>query len=138
MGLVTGQWTQAILPPVEQFYLGGSRFTRGYYSGEVAGDKALAATVEFQLNTLIDLSWIGYRNEVQSQFYIFYDWGEAWENLSTARGARLAWAGGGARLQVSRNVEVDFEALGRLVLQPPPSTNDLNGIGLYWRVVGRF
>ena len=46
MGLLTGQWSDNILPPAEQFYLGGSRFTRGYYAGQVPGDKALAATVE--------------------------------------------------------------------------------------------
>ena len=51
MGLVTGQWSDDILPPAEQFYLGGSQFTRGYYAGQVPGDKALAATVELQLNT---------------------------------------------------------------------------------------
>ena len=38
MGLVTGQWTNVILPPAEQFYLGGARFTRGYYAGQVPGD----------------------------------------------------------------------------------------------------
>ncbi|HEY6431759.1 MAG TPA: POTRA domain-containing protein, partial [Acetobacteraceae bacterium] len=43
MGLLTGQLSPDILPPVEQFYLGGSRFTRGYYSGQVTGDRALAA-----------------------------------------------------------------------------------------------
>ena len=46
MGLLTGQWSDNILPPAEQFYLGGARFTRGYYAGQVPGDKALAATVE--------------------------------------------------------------------------------------------
>ena len=51
MGLLTGQWSGDILPPAEQFYLGGARFTRGYYAGQVPGDKALAATVELQLNT---------------------------------------------------------------------------------------
>jgi hemolysin activation/secretion protein len=138
MGLVTGQWTPDILPPAEQFYLGGSRFTRGFYSGQVPGDKALAVTVEPQLNTLIDLSWIGSRTEVASQFYLFYDWGESWQNLSSDLHARLASAGGGMRLQMTRNVEVDLEALGRLTIHPPPATADMNGIGLYWRVVGRF
>lgn len=138
MGLVTGQWTPDILPPSEQFYLGGSRFTRGFYAGQVPGDKALALTIEPQLNTLIDLSWIGSRTEVASQFYLFYDWGETWQDLSSDLHARLASAGGGARLQVTRNVEVDLEALGRFTIRPPPATADMNGIGLYWRVVGRF
>jgi hemolysin activation/secretion protein len=138
MGLVTGQWTPDILPPSEQFYLGGSRFTRGFYAGQVPGDKALAITIEPQLNTLVDLSWIGSRTEVASQFYVFYDWGESWQNLGSDLHARLASAGGGARLQVTKNVELDLEALGRFTIHPPPSTADMNGIGLYWRVVGRF
>ncbi len=138
MGLVTGQWTPNILPPAEQFYLGGSRFTRGFYAGQVPGDKALALTIEPQLNTLIDLSWIGSRTEVASQFYLFYDWGESWQNLSSDLQARLASAGGGARLQMTKNVEVDLEALGRFTIHPPPATADMNGIGLYWHVVGRF
>jgi hemolysin activation/secretion protein len=138
MGLITGQWTPDILPPAEQFYLGGSRFTRGFYAGQVPGDKALALTIEPQLNTVVDLSWIGSRTEVASQFYAFYDWGESWQNLSSDLHARLASAGGGARLQMTKNVEVDLEALGRFTLHPPPATADMNGIGLYWRVVGRF
>ena len=45
MGLLAGQWSGNVLPPAEQFYLGGARFTRGYYAGQVPGDKALAATL---------------------------------------------------------------------------------------------
>ena len=59
MGLLAGQLSNDILPPAEQFYLGGTQFTRGYYSGQVAGDKALAATAELQLNTGVDLSRLG-------------------------------------------------------------------------------
>jgi hemolysin activation/secretion protein len=29
MGLLAGQWTNSVLPPSEQFYLGGAQFTRG-------------------------------------------------------------------------------------------------------------
>ena len=32
MDLLTGQWSDTVLPPAEQFYLGGARFTRGYTS----------------------------------------------------------------------------------------------------------
>ena len=59
MGLLTGQWSPNILPPAEQFYLGGARFTRGYYAGQVPGDKALAATVELQLNTGFETTLFG-------------------------------------------------------------------------------
>jgi hemolysin activation/secretion protein len=138
MTFATGQYTPSVLPPAEEFYLGGSRFTRGFYSGQVPGDKALAATGELQLNTVIDMSWVRASTEVQSQFYLFYDWGEVWQNLATNAGAHLASAGGGARLQMTKNVELDLEALDRLTMRPPPLTSDMNGIGLYWRVVGRF
>jgi hemolysin activation/secretion protein len=138
MTLLTGQWSGDVLPPAEQFYLGGSRFTRGFYSGQVPGDKALAATAELQLNTTVDMSWIGSHAEVASQFYLFYDWGEVWQNQSVDFAARLASAGGGLRLQMTSYVEVDLEALGRFTKHPPPATSDMNGIGLYWRLVGRF
>ncbi len=138
MGLLTGQWTNDILPPAEQFYLGGSRFTRGFYSGQVPGDKALAATVELQFNTTIDLTSLGSQADVAAQFYLFYDWGETWQNQSTDFAARLASAGGGARLQMTKYVELDLEALGRFTKHPPPATSDTNGIGLFARLVGRF
>ena len=137
-GILTGQWSNDILPPAEQFYLGGSRYTRGYFSGQVPGDKALAATVELQLNTTANLSSVGGRGDVFSQYYIFYDWGETWQNQSADRAARVASAGGGVRLQITEHAELDLEALGRLNKRPPPLLNDLNGIGLYWRIVGRF
>jgi hemolysin activation/secretion protein len=138
MGLVTGQYTPDILPPAEEFYLGGSRFTRGFYIGQEPGDKALAATVELQLNSPVDLSAIGSHAEIAAQFYLFYDWGETWQNLNTDFAARLASAGGGVRLQMTKYVEVDLEALGRFTTRPAPATSNMNGIGLFTRLVGRF
>jgi hemolysin activation/secretion protein len=141
MGLVTGQWSNAILPPSEQFYLGGPQFTRGYYSGEVAGDKALASTAELQLNTGIDLSRVGLSTEVASQFYIFYDWGEVWQNQPASLAPHIASTGGGVRLQATRYVEVDFEGLARLNRFPNGSgagVSALNGAAFYWRVLARF
>jgi hemolysin activation/secretion protein len=137
-GLITGQWTPDVLPPAEEFYLGGSRFTRGFYSGQVPGDKALAATAELQLNTTVDLTKLGSHADIASQFYVFYDWGETWQNQSIDFAARLSSAGGGARMQITRFVEVDLEALARFTQRPPPATSDMNGIGLYWRLVGRY
>ena len=80
MGLLTGQWSPDILPPAEQFYLGGSHFTRGYYAGQVPGDKALAATVELQFNTASKRRCSANRSTRQSVL-LFYDWGETWQNL---------------------------------------------------------
>ena len=118
MGLLAGQWSDNILPPAEQFYLGGSQFTRGYYSGQIPGDKALAATAELQFNTGTNLSMWGLSADVSTQFYLFYDWGETWQNQSTDFATRVNSAGGGVRMQVTRYTEVDFEALGRFNRYP--------------------
>jgi hemolysin activation/secretion protein len=147
MGLVAGQWSNSILPPSEQFYLGGAQFTRGYYSGQVAGDKALASTVELQLNTAIDLSRVGLPTELNSQFYAFYDWGEVWQNQSNTLAPRISSAGGGVRIQATRYVEVDFEGLARMNRFPNgtgvssgvgPGISALYGGAFYWRVLTRF
>ena len=46
MGLLAGQWTDMLLPSAEQFYLGGARYTRGYYSGQIPADNALADALD--------------------------------------------------------------------------------------------
>ncbi len=141
MGLLTGQWSDSILPPSEQFYLGGAQYTRGYYSGEVAGDKALATTAELQLNTGIDLSPVGLATEVNSQFYVFYDWGEVWQNQANTLAPHIASTGGGVRVQATRQVEVDLEGLARLNRYPSgmgTGISALNGAAFYWRVLAHF
>jgi hemolysin activation/secretion protein len=141
LGLLTGQWSNSVLPPSEQFYLGGVQFTRGYYSGEVAGDKALAATAELQLNTPIDLSRVGVSADVNTQFYLFYDWGEVWQNQANTQTVRVASSGGGVRIQATSHVEVDFEGVARLNRFPigtGPGVSALNGAAFYWRVLTRF
>jgi hemolysin activation/secretion protein len=144
MGLLTGQWSNAILPPAEQFYLGGARFTRGYYAGQVPGDKALAATAELQLNTGFETTVFGKSLDVSSQFYLFYDWGETWQNLSTDRAAVITSAGGGVRLQVTRFTELDLEGLARFNKFPTASNTPGSGVSplyggaFYWRVLTRF
>ena len=141
MGLLTGQWSDNILPPAEQFYLGGSRFTRGYYAGQVPGDKALAATTELQLNTGFETTVFDKAFDISTQFYLFYDWGETWQNLSTDHAAMINSAGGGVRAQVTRYVEVDFEGLARFNRFPNggnvPGTgvSPLYGGAFYWRVL---
>ena len=141
MALVTGQISPDILPPVEQFYLGGARFTRGYYSGQVSGDKALAATAELQLNTGFNFTTFGLSENVSTQFYLFYDWGETWQNQPQALNEHISSTGGGVRMQLTRYAEVDFEGLARLNRFPTgsgPNISPLYGGAFYWRALLRF
>ena len=144
MGLFAGQWSGDILPPSEQFYLGGSQYTRGYYSGQVPGDKALAATVELQLNTGFETTLFSKSFSIAQQFYLFYDWGETWQNQSADHAAMINSAGGGVRTQLTPAIEVDFEGLARFNRfpiggdTPNSGVSPLYGGAFYWRVLTRF
>jgi hemolysin activation/secretion protein len=136
-----GQFTTDILPSEEQFYLGGSQYDRGYYSGEVAGDKAAYATAELQFNTGYDFNLFKQDLELGAQFYSFYDWGETWQNAFVDPGFRIASFGGGMRLGLTRNLEFDGEVTRRLVTQLQPVSSGvppLNDVGLYWGVTAHF
>jgi hemolysin activation/secretion protein len=140
-GLLTGQWSSDILPSAEQFYLGGADYTRGYYSGEVQGDKALAATVELQLNDAYGVTLFGHALDVAAQYYVFYDWGETWQNSSLQSPGRIASTGLGTRLLFSTDTELDLEGLKRFDRYPNgngPGITELNDLGFYWRVLQRF
>jgi hemolysin activation/secretion protein len=135
-----GQFTTQILPSEEEFYLGGSRFTRGFYSGEVVGDKAAYATAELQFNTGYDFTAFTHDVDLGVQLYGFYDWGEAWPNLKSDLSERVASTGGGIRFGLTRYIEVDGEAVERLTtrLIPGASTPPLRQTIVYWGVLGRY
>lgn len=136
-----GQFTNDILPSEEEFDLGGSHFTRGFYSGEIAGDSAAYATAELQLNTGYSFSLFNQPIDFGAQFYTFYDWGETWANLGSDAKHRVESTGGGVRLGLTRYVELDGEAVERLTtrLNPAsPSTLPLAETVLYWGVTARY
>ncbi len=141
LGLVTGQWSPQVLPPAEQFYLGGLQFTRGYYSGEVSGDKALAATAELQLDTSINLGAFGISERVPTQFYAFYDWGEDWQNDRESLQIHINSAGGGVRITATRYAEIDLTGLARLNRYPTGTSVSVKPLvpsAFFWRVLARF
>ncbi|WP_297493833.1 ShlB/FhaC/HecB family hemolysin secretion/activation protein [Acidocella sp.] len=136
-----GQYTTDILPSEEQFYLGGSRFTRGYYSGQVVGDKAAYATAELQLNTGDEFTLFHQDIALGAQFYGFYDWGETWSNLKTDLNHQVRSAGGGVRLGLTKNLEMDGEVVERLTTQLEPKvtgTAPLSETVIYWGVTARY
>jgi len=139
LGLATGQVTENILPPAEKFFLGGSRFTRGFYTGQVSGDNALALTAELQLTAGAEVPVFGRSYDVNAQYYLFYDYGQTWENTRNDPNKMLKSYGLGVRLFLTQNLEFDLEGLRRTTRRPDgANTSELNGYGVYWRVVGRF
>ena len=139
--LLTGQGSGDVLPPVEKFSLGGSEFTRGFYSGQATGDSALAATVELQLNTRYDTVVLGRPVALSAQWYLFYDWGEAWQNQSIDPNFRLSSEGLGARFNLTRYLELDVEGVKRNTRLPEGTSSAVKPIkadAAYWRVLARF
>ena len=140
-GRAAGQITNKVLPSVETFFLGGSQFTRGYWSGEVTGDQAVVWTVELQLNTGFDLTVLRRPINVGAQFYLFYDYGYAWQLVRSEKNQRLTSEGIGVRLNLTRYTEFDLEGdirNDRLPLGTPGVTKPQKGEALYWRVLARF
>ena len=94
---IGGQYTTDVLPPSEKFFLGGTRFGRGFYYGQVTGDRAIGSSVELQFNTQFsDLPLVNSDYQVPLQFYSFWDYGHSYNvqnpAIPTARSSR--WVGG--------------------------------------------
>ena len=138
-GLVAGQWTEDILPSVEKFYLGGLRLNRGFYAGEVSGDRAFSTSIELRLDDAYEVGAFGHSFDVGAQFYAFYDWGQSFENQAESPDRRLRSAGGGVRLLVDRRTELQLEGVSRLTRRPQgQNIEPLSSNAFYWRVVTRF
>jgi hemolysin activation/secretion protein len=138
---VAGQYSHDVLPSAEEFFLGGLRFNRGFYSGQVGGDRALTVDIEAQLNTGFSVSGPTERFDLGVQFYTFYDWGRTWQSQVLDRNALLVSAGAGARMMFPHGVELDVEGVQRFTTLPLGSsgnTSPLPGTGIYWGLIGRF
>lgn len=138
-GTVAGQWTNDVLPPSEKFYLGGNRLGRGYYTGEVTGDRAIAVSAELQLSTTFETTALGYALRLDPTTYVFYDHGRTFENLSSDPDRRLSSVGLGVRMAINERFEAQLEGVHRLTRRPgggnlPAQKED----ALFWRVLARF
>ena len=114
-GLLVGQWTNDILPLVEQYVLGGNRLGRGFYSGQVSGDKAYGYALELQYDVTTTLPFtmpLG-SDRLAPQFYVFRDYGRVEQNLPSDPNGRLSSWGGGVRLRVSDQLQFNLEGAHR-------------------------
>ncbi len=138
-GTLAGQWSNDVLPLAEKYYLGGGELERGFYAGQVTGDNALAASAELQLSMPFSATVYGHALRFQPTVYLFYDWGETWENQSVDPNRRLQSWGGGIRLPVNDRVEVQLEGVHRLTAQPNGTGSPrLAADAIFWRLVLRL
>lgn len=138
-GTLAGQWSNDVLPLAEKFYLGGARLGRGFYAGQVTGDRALAASAELQLATSFATTLFGRPAQIQPTFYAFYDWGQSWENQAADANRRLASFGLGARVAIDDRIELQLEGVHRETRQPAGAGSPrLQADAVFWRVVLRL
>lgn len=119
-GLFSGQWSDDVLPASEKFFLGGTRLGRGFYLGQVSGDRAVAVALELQLNvglpTFAAEPLGGRAIEIRpaAQLYAFYDAARTYENQATDPDRRVESWGAGARFAFNERFFVDGEVAQRL------------------------
>lgn len=102
-----GQWAFHPVPSSEEFSVGGSRFGRGYDSGEIGGDFGYAFSGELRWTQPVDWLFID-----RVEPYLFWDWGSVW-NIKTTTSAglqeTLSSGGGGFRLALDPGVNLLVE-----------------------------
>jgi hemolysin activation/secretion protein len=110
---VGGQYTGDVLPPNEKYFLGGTKYGRGFFSGEITGDRALGTTAELQLNT--STNW---PTTLGIQPYLFYDTGWAWNLAPGDLDQHVKSAGVGVRISLGQRVSLELEGDRRFTRRP--------------------
>jgi hemolysin activation/secretion protein len=131
---IAGQYTKDVLPPNEEFFLGGTRYGRGFFSGEVTGDRAIGETAELQINTNIEgiLS-------VGLQYYLFYDTGRTMDLAPGDINHKVQSAGAGLRVDLTPQLSGELEVARRFTRNPSGSnTNPERAETVFVRLVGRY
>ncbi len=141
LGVLAGQWTDDILPQAEKFYVGGSRLGRGYYSGEITGDKALAGTIELQLSFPWEVAALQQSVRLDPTLYAFYDAARTWENVSGDPSRDVSSIGAGVRMSLTEYVELQLEGVHRFETRPNGAANIVDEEprqAVFWRALMRF
>lgn len=96
--------TQGLLS-TEEYYLGGSRFGRGFESGIIGGDSVFASSIELRYYKNLNLGWLN-----GGQLYGFLDMGSIIDDFNPfSNGAFISSGGGGVRLYFDHGIEASFE-----------------------------
>jgi len=146
-GTVAGQWTSNVLPSAEKFFIGGNRLGRGFYSGQLSGDRALVGSIELQLDVGLPsfnatpMGSAPVTIRPAAQFYAFYDAGRTYENLRTDPNRRAESFGIGVRTNFNDTVSIDLEGVRRLTRQVDAGGTSVRPLATdagYVRVLTRF
>jgi hemolysin activation/secretion protein len=134
-----GQWTANILPPSEKYFLGGQQYGRGFFSGEVTGDRAAAGTLELQLNDSAIFAHFGQTVELGLQYYGFYDIGQTYASTRSDLNEHIESAGLGVRVNIQPRVALELEGVDRFTRRPAATTGSvMPELAIYFRVLLRY
>ena len=99
----------------------------------------MTTSLELQLNTRLPVPDKLPISSLQAQFYAFYDWGDAWQNTRLESDVTLQSLGGGVRLSINSNTELDLEGVYRGNLYPNGTNNSpLSSAAFYWQIAYHY
>ena len=134
-----GQWTSDILPPSEEIFLGGAQYGRGFYNGEVTGDRAVVGTVELRFNDRLEMALFGISAKIGLQYYAFYDDGQSWSLSKGDLSHHLESGGLGVRAQLTENLSAQLEGVKRFTRRPTGTNTSLEPAqALFFRISSQF
>ena len=138
---VAGQWSDDVLPSPEKFFLGGNRLGRGFYSGQVTGDRAIGASLEAQIDRRFEIPDTPFGLlTIASQLYAFRDVGRAFENNSDPN-RRVSSFGLGLRLTLNELYQFELEGVKRVSRRVDAGSEALPPLeeqAVYTRFLARF
>ncbi len=129
------QLTPDRLLPIEQFGVGGLGSVRGYRANRFVRDNGMSGSIELSA-PVYSLAVPGLSQSAEDgtiEGVGFLDFGKAWDNAGGPND-NLASVGAGLRWKISDTAAAEFYAAQPLIDQRSASENDLQDIGIHFRL----
>ena len=127
---VAGQWTQDLMPALEQISVGGMESVRGYLENQLVRDRGIVASAEVRVPLLFNKAGAGIFEVAP-----FVDFGGAWNIGNSSDPTTIYSAGVGLLYSPSRHVSAQLYWGYRLRHVVSPDYRDPQGLGLHFRLV---
>jgi hemolysin activation/secretion protein len=142
LGVVAGQYSGDVLPQQEKYFLGGDRLGRGFYPGEVTGDRAVIGSIELRATSELRLNEAAAEG-LPTQFYAFADIGRAWDQgvagLPDPSAIPMRSLGIGVRMDIRTWLTFELEGVRRLTREVAgANVQPLSMYAGFFRLTGRF